>query len=374
MSKKLVYIANYVHGSDAQHFFHIMALLRNLEESCGWDIRLLSEKGGSGMQIVEGKQVHYLSRSSRLLRIWNLAAQLVRCRLAGYRLVFVRISKPAAIVSSLVGRLLGIKVLYWQSGAVDDWNRAQPWRKRFLDHLVQTVTSRVVHRFVTGPESMLQYYERVLGVPGRKLLLLYNDVDLQRFRPDVSKKEEAQGLNILCVHRFSRLRETTLYFPHIIEALANVARSGVQANLVLIGDGDEVRELQDIAQGSRQLVDVQFLGAVPNARIQEYYARADIFIMPSYREGFPRVMIEAMAMGLPAVATDAGGTRDIVGPLQQEWIVSRDDPQAFATKLAALAQDAELRRRMGAENVRHVQRYSTPAVAQMYDRALASML
>lgn len=373
MQKKLIYIVNYVHTDDVQHFVHIISLLRTLEDRCGWEIILLSEKGGKGVQTVHGKKVHYLSRNSKFLRLFSLMTALIALRIDGFRLVFIRISKPAALASSIIGKILGMRVLYWQSGTIHDWDKNQLAVKRVLNKIVDYSIVKLIDRFVTGPEKMLDYYERELGVPRRKLTLLYNDVDLTRFSPAIDLPRKKNPVKLLVVHRFSPVRQTGFYFPAIIQKLNDAALAGKTSILILVGVGPELSLIMDQAKAALPGVVVEFVGAVPNFQIQNYYAQADIFLMPSYREGFPRVMIEAMAMRLPAVATDAGGTCDIVGPLQREYIVSRDDPNGFAQRLVDLVSDPEARRLVGEENLASVQRFATPAVADMYDHVLSTM-
>jgi glycosyltransferase involved in cell wall biosynthesis len=373
-AKKLVYILNYVHPFDVQHFVHVMALLRTLEDRCGWEVTLLSEKGGVGCQIVHGKEVRYLSRNGKIFRLAKLAIELVRLRRNGYSLVFVRISKPAALISAIIGKALGMRVLYWQSGTIHDWDKGKPFVKRLADMAIYKAIVSLIDRFVTGPESMIDYYEQVLKVPRPKLRLLYNDIDLSRFCPVEYPLRDKYVTKLLIVHRFSPVRQTTLYFPEIIRMLSVAAQNGRIFMITLIGEGPELRLLKQQAQNSMSNIIIKFLGSVPNSQIQRYYAESDLFVMPSYREGFPRVMLEAMAMQLAIVATDAGGTRDIVGPCQLDYIVSRDDPHDFAKRVVELACEPDVRRQIGEENLLRVQRYSTPVVANMYDHELSALL
>lgn len=372
--KKLVYVLNYVHPSDAQHFVHVMALLRTLEERCGWEVTLLSEKGGEGVQVVHGKEVRYLSRNGKFSRLVALAAALAKLRRNGYRLVFVRISKPAALASAIVGKALGMRVLYWQSTANYDLDRHKPLIKRLRDDMAMACIKWGIDRFVTGPEYMLSYYEKNYLIRQNKLLLLYNDVDLTRFMPPAASRASDGVLKILFVHSLSPSKNAVLYFPRIIERLNKLATEDQRIALDLIGDGPERNQIAEQIKAAKGFFSIRMLGAVANTDLPQHLAGADIFIMPSYREGMPRALMEAMAMRLPAVATDAGGTRDIVGPRQLEFIVSRDDPDAFAQRLVDLACDSEARRQIGDENILQVQRYSTPVVADMYDRALSALL
>ena len=133
-------------------------------------------------------------------------------------------------------------------------------------------------------------------------------------------------------------------------------------------------ELEQIAANAPFGVEIRFHGAVPQRDLASFYERATLFVMPSYREGFPRVMLEAMARGLPIVATDAGGTRDLCGPAQRHLIVSRDDPQGFGDAIAALLSSPEEQDRLAEENLTTVKRFDTPVVARMYDRVLSRLI
>ncbi len=373
-AKKLVYVLNYVHPLDVQHFVHVMALLRALEERHGWEITLLSEKGGMGVREVHGHPVQYLSQAGGVLRLLNLARALATLRRKGCRLVFVRISKPAALVSSVVGRLIGMSTLYWQSSANHDLDRQRPPIARVIDDLIVATVIRLVRRFVTGPEQMLDYYAVHYGVPRSKLMLLYNDVDLARFSAPDRSGQRSSTLKVLFVHSLSPSKNAALYMPSIIRVLSAVAATGQAVQFDLIGEGPERGLIEaQLAAAGHGLV-VRMLGAVPNTDLPAHLATADIFVMPSYREGMPRALMEAMAMGLPAVSTDAGGTRDIVGPQQLEFVVDRDDAEGFAERLAALANSEATRRSIGEENREFVRRFDTHAVAAMYDAKLSALL
>jgi len=373
-NKKLVYILNYVHQSDVQHFVHVMALLKYLEVHHGWDIALLSEKGGSGVQVVNGVKVRYLSNNGKVSRLMSMTWSLWRLRREGYKLIFVRISKPAAIVSSLCGKLFGMKTMYWLSGAVYDFDRMKPVVRRVAGDLSMYAVKSLIDRFVTGPESMVEYYVKNYRVSKEKMVLLYNDINLDRFHCSRAGKKRGGVVKVLFVHRLSPVRRAPYYMPYIISGLNEVVRSGVNVELNIVGDGAERQAVSNIIKEACEGLSVIMHGSIPNAELPRYYLDSDVFIMPSYREGMPRALMEAMAMGLPAVSTDAGGTLDIVGPLQRKFVVARDDPEAFSRCLVDLAMKEQERTKVGEENLEHIKRYSTPVVADMYDRVLSSLV
>ncbi len=374
MTKKLVYILNYVHETDSQHFVHVFNLLDTLRDRHGWDITILSEKGGKGRRTVFGWEVKYLSERGFLGRQLRLVQQLIAARLAGARLVFVRISLPPTVMTIALGKLLGIKTVYWQSSANFDLDKDNFSVNRRIYGRLMRIVSRHVDRFVTGPETMVDYYHQYYGVARSRLRLLYNDIDTRRFTPGNRDSRSDRSLKVLFVHSFSPSKNAVKYLPAIIEVMNEVAAGGIPIAFDLVGDGPERQEVEHIVRAASPQVHVRLLGALPNTALPSHYAEADLFVMPSYREGMPRALMEAMAAALPAVSTDAGGTRDVVGTLQSRFVVSRDDVDGFGDALRTLLRDADLRRQVGEENHQHVQRYSTQAVADMYNHVLEDML
>ena len=210
--------------------------------------------------------------------------------------------------------------------------------------------------------------------------MLYNDIDVGRFTPPEDRHVQkaafltAHGLEpdnlvLLLVHRLSPVRRTQLYFPSCLVPLRD---GGLLQRVVVIvaGSGAELPSIQAEVQRMGLADRFIFLGNVPNREIQQLYAVADIFLHPTYNEGFPRVVIEAMAAGLPIVSTDAGGTRELMGEVQSSLVVSRDEPQAFALCLEKIIADSSLRQRLASENRSYVERFSTANIAAMYEEVL----
>jgi glycosyltransferase involved in cell wall biosynthesis len=368
---RLTYIFNYLSADDAHHFVHIPNLLREMEK-LGWTIDLISERGGEGQAEVLGRTVTYLSRTKKLERLVNLARTLFRMRRHGGRLVFVRISKFAALGSAILGRIFGWRTIYWLSGAVEDFNRRKGLTGR-LEFAGMWLLFRLVDRLATGPEALVEYYRHLYGLPESKILLLYNDIEIGAGR--IAHGASSGELRVLTVHRLSPVRESHRYFPAIIEALGNAfAETRLPIVLDVCGDGPERPELETLAVDPPEGVTVRFHGSVPQRELGGFYAGATIFAMPSYREGFPRVIIEAMAHGLPIVATDAGGTRDLNGPAEQPFVVDRDDARAFGKALERLLSSPAEREVLATENLAVVKRFSTPQVARMYDDGLGRLI
>lgn len=369
--QSLVYVVNRVSQDDSQHFVHIPNLLGRLGEH-GWDVRLVSERGGKGDDEIGGIPVTYLSEEGRWSRIPALLRTLVGARRQGNRLVFVRISKSAALVAGLAGRLFGWKTLYWLCGAVEDYNLREKGMRGRIEIAFQWLLFRIVDHLVTGPETMNRYYRDYYGLAERKVVTLYNDVETASDGAGSAKRREEGSLRLLMVHRYSPVRETLRWFGPLLAMLQRRRTEGQEIRFDIVGGGPELDDMKRVARNYD--LDLHFHGVMPNREIDPYYDAADLFVMPSYREGFPRVAIEAMARSLPLVATDAGGTRDLFGPLQEPYCIDRDDVEGFTEATEKLIDSADLRAALARENFEQSRRFSTPAVARQYDREFRRIL
>jgi glycosyltransferase involved in cell wall biosynthesis len=136
--------------------------------------------------------------------------------------------------------------------------------------------------------------------------------------------------------------------------------------LLFLGSGPDKVIVEELFKSSGISNNVIFLGDVPNFEIQSFYQTADIFINPTFAEGFPRVLLEAMACGLPIVTTDAGGIGDILGISQQHFMTPRDDSKLFSEKLNILLHSKSEQIKLSNENLVSVKRFYTKEVAKMY--------
>jgi glycosyltransferase involved in cell wall biosynthesis len=160
-------------------------------------------------------------------------------------------------------------------------------------------------------------------------------------------------------------------YPLLIEAFA-LLRKRVPASLFILGTGGEQAALQQMIH-TRGLADsVHLCGFQSNP--WKYIARADVFALTSHYEGFGNVVVEAMACGVPVVATSSPGTRDIVSSGADGLLVERHEPAAVAAALAQIIGDGDLRQRIVETARRKAERYRIESVALTYDRVLTGVL
>ncbi len=135
----------------------------------------------------------------------------------------------------------------------------------------------------------------------------------------------------------------------------------------IVGDG-ELRSRLEAMVGQLKLQNVHFHGRADGEDLLDLFRGADIFVLPSEREGMPLVLLEAMAMGLPIVATNVSGNRDLVVNGTTGTLVSPTDPEEMRRALVDMATDPTAFRRMSAAALEHAVQYSWANVGERFEQ------
>ncbi len=213
------------------------------------------------------------------------------------------------------------------------------------------------------------------GVDPARFTLVPGATDAERFAPaDRAAVARVSDPAVLLYHGRVDVRKGVL---DLLDAVRLLLDSGVRVRLLVSGIGPDV-ELVRTRIGELGLAGaVEVLGAVPYERAHEVYRRGEVFVSPTYAEGFSNTILEAMASGLPVVSTDVVGVRDCVragGDGDDNGVlVAPRDPAALAAGIARVLDDAALRRRLAERALSDVHRlWSWPVVAglitDVYDR------
>jgi phosphatidylinositol alpha-1,6-mannosyltransferase len=164
-------------------------------------------------------------------------------------------------------------------------------------------------------------------------------VDTALFTPDGPDLRAALGLEgkrvVLCVARLVPIKNLGL----LIDAIADVRRRTADAALVIVGEGPQLAALQAQAQSLGIADAVRFAGYVGQEQTPAWYRTADVFALPSEFDNSPNVVLEAMAAGLPIVATDVGGLRDYVDVPRNGMLVPKGSRAEMASALELYLDD-----------------------------------
>ena len=210
------------------------------------------------------------------------------------------------------------------------------------------------------------------GLDPSRIRVIPNPVDLDVIRASAAEAldtSEQAGLDSPVIVAAGRLADVKNY-PLLIDALA-LLRARVPARLFVLGDGDRLEELRQLAARRGVGDAITWSGFQRNP--WKYIARADVFALTSRYEGFGNVLAEAMACGVPVVATRSAGTEDVVHDGVNGLLVPHS-AERVAVALARLLLDRGERDRMAASARQSANRFARPAIARAYQAAFAETL
>ena len=256
-----------------------------------------------------------------------------------------------------------------------------------LERLISKTVLRM-DRVVAMTQAIADCY-RELDVPESRIAEIPNGVDVRRFaaRSDRTQTRRTWGLPqdsflVLTVGRHHPKKGYT-DIPQIARVLkakgasffwlvvgANTDR--LDSLIAQTGVSDVVRTEREI-RPQRSLQDNQE-PVIPGDSLVRLYQCADVFVFPSRLEGFPRVLIEAMAAGLPVVTTDAPGCKDVVEHGKTGLVAIPGDVDQTAAQINQLIVDHKLRRRLISNGRRHAQTYDWDIVVDKYEELYRSLL
>jgi L-malate glycosyltransferase len=222
------------------------------------------------------------------------------------------------------------------------------------DRLVMKVVSCFAHRWQTNSRALWRLQERMCG---NRVEILPNGTDLSRFAPAAEQERQharrTLGLNQngpICVSVANLFAIKDL--KTLINSVVNLSEQFSSIQFVVVGDGPQREELQNLAIRLGQSDFVKFVGRQSNVR--SFLAAADIGVLTSHSEGSSNSLLEYMAMGLPSVVSDIAPNRELVEGL----FFTPGNARDLAGKLKLLLQDAELRSQLRLQYAQAVAEFS----------------
>jgi glycosyltransferase involved in cell wall biosynthesis len=236
-------------------------------------------------------------------------------------------------------KLLGKRYIIWAHNSQDYWFIKIPlisFKKigsYFLRIIIKN-SDRVIVLTDIMKNEMVNFFNR-------DVTIIPNGVDVDRFE-NFRKCDTLEKKNIVTVLWVGVFRPEK-GVQYLIEAIKYIIAVNKNVNLLLIGYGSEENQLRGLVKELSLEEYVHFIGKVSNDRIPEYMATSDVFVLPSLSEGFPVVILEAMAAGLPIVASWVEGLPEIIKEGENGFLVSPRNSHEIAEKVLLLIQNDSLR-------------------------------
>jgi glycosyltransferase involved in cell wall biosynthesis len=264
------------------------------------------------------------------------------------------------------GRHCGAPYLASIKGVIAEEMQHEGGRTRLLFELLSRLEGHNARRadaVLTTSAYCRAAIRRHYGVPPRQVRLVPEGIDLARWRALAAREPRASdGATILCVAR----QYPRKHVADLLRALPLVRERVPRARAIVAGDGPEHAALLRLAAELRLGDAAVFTGALPDDELERLYRRADVFCLPSVQEGFGIVFLEAMACGLPVVATHSAAIPEVVPHGRAGLLVPPADPAALAGALAELLENGDKRAAFGVFGQQHVEQYDWDRVAGVF--------
>ncbi len=295
-------------------------------------------------------------------KVWKLLRELSP--------TIVHTRNLAALEFQIAAALAGVPVRIhgehgWDMRDLDGRNRRYLAMKRFVRPFV--------HHYIGLSRHIERYLRESVRIPAHDVSQIYNGVDTDRFRPAANGRTrlpdpmfDGEDLIVIgTVGRMERVKDPLTLARAFVRLTQTVPEMRHRLRLVMVGDGTVKREVVACIEQAGLLGQVWLPGSLNN--VHEILRGLDVFVLPSLAEGISNTILEAMATGLPVLATRTGGNPELVDDGETGSLVPPADPDALADGMLTYVRQAAVRLQHGrrARQVA-VERFSLAAMVDQY--------
>lgn len=301
------------------------------------NISVVAADEESEREIYEGVPVH---------RIWGRFPQELARIISSERPHVVHVHfADSAIVGVLEGRLFGRPTIV--HGYRDDVDPVKGEKIRLLRFLAFKAAQKIILNSAAARDLALQ-----CGAPANKCLVLYNSANESRYINMISRQDARRRLKLqanipilLAVGHLIKRKG----FDYLIQAASQIQ---VPVKIIIVGDGEERANLESIIVKNGVESRVRLWGQSRDDDLMLLYKAADLFVHPALHEGHAMVLLEAMASGLPIIATEVSGNVETVRPGVNGLLVPPQNADSLKDAIMRLLEDSDLRERMARNSLR----------------------
>jgi len=224
---------------------------------------------------------------------------------------------------------------------IDKFQIDENERQKFASLIEKRNRMALFARQVVTPSNYLRRMVIGWGVPPERVTTIPNGVELERFHHIQNKERSSGRLRVLFVGRLTNWKG--------VETLLLAMNHVDNVSLTIVGDGPELPHLIDLAKQLNIGERVEFTGRLSQDQVEKHMANAHVLVLTSLYEGMSHTLLEAMAAGLPCIASNRGGNEEIITSGKNGFLIEPQDVQALVTSLRQLESDEHLRQRLSEE-------------------------
>jgi len=348
-------VINLVNKSDGEHFIH--------------EICCLTKSGAGESRLTKSVKIHEMNKKDG--NDWTMIPKLVKL-IDEARPDIVHTRNWGTIDAIVAAKVKGVSsIIHGEHG----WNMDDPRGANTKRRVVRRILSCAVDHFVAVSEDIKTWMISSVGIKSSKIGKILNGVDIHKFSPG-GRGEARRAFGFLeediligTVGRLDPIKDQRL----LLQAFSNLQGDGNKLRLVLVGDGPERGSLESMREKLSCKDRIVFLGE--RSDIEYLLPMLDIFVLPSKNEGISNTILEAMATGLPVVATRVGGNPELVIHSKTGLLFPSGDVKGLTEAIDFYVGHEEERRVHGARGRSEAeQRFSLGRMVEEYESLYTSLL
>jgi len=268
---------------------------------------------------------------------------------------------PCGFLSLVIKKFYKIPYVVSLRGAdVPGYNAARfSLMYKFLTPLIKYIWKEA-REVIANSEGLRQL--ALNSNPQQKIGIIFNGIDLNEFTPKNSSEADSDKFQIISISRLIPRRGLN----YLVGAVELLHKKYSQINLKIVGEGDQRVFLENQIREAKLENHVELAGRVNHDEIAKLAQDSQVFALVPVYEGMSNAMLEAVAIGLPIIATSAGGTDELVQDGVNGFVVKAKNSDDIAEKLEKLINNPDLTKKMGIESRKIAEKMSWESVAQKY--------
>ena len=215
-------------------------------------------------------------------------------------------------------------------------------KKYLFLKLLDSYLSRFNNKIIAVSKSVVDFTINNQNIPQYKFVTIYNSIDIEQFKFSTRKnKLNNKNFTVGFLGRLHKQKD----LPTLLEAAKIIDKKNKKIRFLIGGKGQEKEQLLKITNNLNLKHTVKFIDHVND--INSFFAKIDVFVLSSIVEGHPLALLEAMASGLPCVATNVGGIPETIINGESGFIVEKSNPLHLAIRILDIANSVLLQQNMG---------------------------
>ncbi len=230
------------------------------------------------------------------------------------------------------------------------------WKDKRVQFLIKLKSLQGKLKIIGCAKIIAEYAKKCYKISSKKIGYIYNPIEIENYQ----KGAKFDGnVKFAYVGRFNKVKNQKL----LISAFSELEKTYSNVQLSLAGTGPRFDEIQNLAK-EKGCRNIEFLGNVSD--IPGFLAKNDVLVLSSDSEACPVVVLEAMASGLPIIATNVGGVPELV--TDNGFVVEKGDVGAFTEAMAKIVDDFENAKIMGNKSLEYAKQYDKDVVTRAYEQ------